>query len=283
MFRPSLLTLLSVVAVAVLGAMAIGISQRARGQGKHAAAIQPAAAQADRRLALARLDATERAVVPAAPPAKRFVKPKPRPRPQPSFSVARVRPGHSVALRSKPRGHVLASVGSTTQFGSRTTLAVAERRGGWVGLTSTDLPNGTLGWVKAKDAPLQAHSTHVSIRIDLSRRKLELRRGRRLLRTATVGIGRPGSATPTGRFSITDKLAGTAYGPYYGCCILALSGHQVNTPAGWQGGDRLAIHGTNDPGSIGQPSSAGCLHADAEDLKVLMKRVPLGTPVFISK
>jgi lipoprotein-anchoring transpeptidase ErfK/SrfK len=178
---------------------------------------------------------------------------------------------------------VLASVGSTTQFGSPTTLAVAKRRAGWVAVTSTDLPNGTLGWVKAKSAPLQAHSTQISIRIDLSRRKLELRRGRRLLRSATVGIGRPGSPTPTGRFSITDKLAGTAYGPYYGCCILALSGHQVHTPAGWQGGDRLAIHGTNDPGSIGQPSSAGCLHADAEDLKVLMKRVPLGTPVFISR
>ncbi len=55
----------------------------------------------------------------------------------------------------------------------------------------------------------------------------------------------------------------------------------MNTPAGWQGGNRLAIHGTNNPASIGVPSSAGCLHADAEDLKVLMRRVPLGTPVFI--
>jgi lipoprotein-anchoring transpeptidase ErfK/SrfK len=96
-----------------------------------------------------------------------------------------------------------------------------------------------------------------------------------------VGIGRPGSPTPAGRFSITDKLSGGTFGPFYGCCILALSGHQTNTPAGWQGGDRLAIHGTNDPGSIGVPSSAGCLHADAEDLKVLVRRVPLGTPVLI--
>src|SRR5438309_491356 len=83
------------------------------------------------------------------------------------------------------------------------------------------------------------------------------------------------SATPIGRFSITDKLSGGAYGPYYGCCILALSGHQTNTPAGWRGGDRLAIHGTNDPSSIGTGSSAGCLHARARDLHVLMRRVPL--------
>jgi lipoprotein-anchoring transpeptidase ErfK/SrfK len=172
-------------------------------------------------------------------------------------------------------------VGARTQFGSPTTLTVAARHGAWVGVTSTDLPNGTLGWLKGKDAGLAKTRTRLAIRVDLSSRRLQLVRGRRVLRTAVVGIGRPGSATPTGRFAITDKLPGSRYGPYYGCCLMALSGHQPHTPAGWQGGDRLAIHGTNDPSSIGEPASAGCLHADAEDLKVLMRRVPLGTPVFI--
>ena len=72
-----------------------------------------------------------------------------------------------------------------------------------------------------------------------------------------VGVGRPGSPTPKGRFSITDKLSGRAYGGTYGCCILALSGRQPKPPPGRTGGDRLAIHGTNDPGSIGRRSSAG--------------------------
>jgi lipoprotein-anchoring transpeptidase ErfK/SrfK len=195
----------------------------------------------------------------------------------------RVRAGRSVALRSKPRGRVLARVGARTQFGSPTTLTVAAQRGGWVGVTSTDLPNGRLGWLKATGAPVSRSHTRLAIRVDLSRRRLQLVDGRRVLRNATVGIGRPGSSTPTGRFAITDKLSGSAYGPYYGCCILALSGHQTNTPAGWRGGDRLAIHGTNDPGSIGVPSSAGCLHARARDLRVLLRRVPLGTPVFIRR
>lgn len=287
MFRPSLLTVLSVLAVAVLGLMAVGIAQRARGgrSGTASAQAQAASVQPERRLALAQLDAHERAAVPAKPAATLPGKPvaPPAPKPVPTFAVAKVDPGHTVALRSKPGGRVLTSVSATTQFGSPTTLSVAKRHRGWLGVTSTDLPNGELGWVRAKDAPVRAHSTHVSIRIDLSRRKLELRRGRHVVRTATVGIGRPGSATPTGRFSITDKLSGSVYGPYYGCCILALSGHQVHTPAGWQGGDRLAIHGTDNPASIGVPSSAGCLHADAEDLKVLMRKVPLGTPVFISR
>jgi lipoprotein-anchoring transpeptidase ErfK/SrfK len=177
---------------------------------------------------------------------------------------------------------VIAHVGATTQFGSQTTLAVAARRGSWVGLTSTDIPNGTLGWVKRHGGDgLRAASTHMSIRIDLSQRSLELRDGRHVVRRASVGIGRPGSPTPIGRFSVTDEMPGSRYSAFYGCCIVALSGHQVNTPPGWQGGNRLAIHGTNDPGSIGVPSSAGCLHADADDLRLLMRRVPLGAPVFI--
>ena len=63
--------------------------------------------------------------------------------------------------------------------------------------------------------------------------------------------------------------------------LLALSGHQPNLPPGWTGGNRLAIHGTNAPGTVGAAASAGCLRAGDADLRVLMARVPLGTPVFI--
>ena len=253
----------------MLGLMAVSAAYQARK--KRTATTTAAAAPA------------QQIPAPTAPPLRSVAAvtpPKPVVKPQPKFAVAQVRPGRTVALRSKPGGRVLASVGSTTEFSSPTTFAVAAHKPGWLGVTSTNLPNGKIGWVKANNS-LKAQSTHISLRIDLSRRRLELRDGRKVLRHVTVGIGRSSSPTPTGRFAITDKLSGGAYGPYYGCCILALSGHQVNTPAGWQGGDRLAIHGTNDPGSIGVPSSAGCLHADAEDLKVLMRRVPLGTPVFI--
>jgi lipoprotein-anchoring transpeptidase ErfK/SrfK len=274
--RPSIVQVTVVLLIALLGTVAIAAVQRVRA-GRAAAATPPAAQPTAAEQAASAAAPLEASITVRDTPAPA----KPAPKPKPTFAVARVKPGHTLALRSKPGGRVQASVGATTEFGSSTTLAVAERRGRWLGMTSTDLPNGKLGWVRASDSAVKAHATHISLRIDLSRRKLELRDGRKVLRTSTVGIGRSGSPTPTGRFSITDKLQGASYGPYYGCCILALSGHQTNTPAGWQGGDRLAIHGTNNPGSIGVPSSAGCLHADAEDLKVLMRKVPLGTPVFI--
>ena len=272
MSRRPLTLVAALLLVSMLGLMAVAASQRAQTR-----------TEAPR---VTTVETITNTVVPDAKPLRAVGPPKPaqtpKPKPQPSFSIARVKSGHEVTLRSKPGGKPLATIGATTQFGSPTKLAVAEHKGGWVGLTSTDLPNGTLGWVRQADAGLaKAAPTHISIRVDLSRRTLELRDGRKTIRHATVGIGRPGSPTPTGRFSITDKLSGSRYGPYYGCCILALSGHQTNTPAGWQGGDRLAIHGTSNPASIGVPSSAGCLHADADDLRYLMRRVPLGTPVFI--
>jgi lipoprotein-anchoring transpeptidase ErfK/SrfK len=275
MSRTLLIRIGAVVLVSIAGLMAVSIARRAGTQRAGAASAQAADARTVAAHRLQTLGAIERAAAPPKPAVT------PAPSPQPSFGVARVKPGRTVVLRSRPGGRVLANVGSTTQFGSPTTLAVAARRGGWIGVTSTDLPNGTLGWVKTGTGSLQTYATRISLRIDLSSRSLELLDGRRVLRRARVGIGRPGSPTPTGRFSITDKIAGGTYGAYYGCCVLALSGHQVNPPPGWQGGNRLAIHGTNDPTSIGVPSSAGCLHAEAADLEVLMRRVPLGTPVLI--
>jgi hypothetical protein len=197
----------------------------------------------------------------------------------PAYGVARVR--GPVALRSRPRGPVSARIGSTTQFGQPDVLSVARRRGRWLGVVSTALPNGQLGWVRRDSRALGFGRVRYSLHADLSSRTLELRRGSKRIIRFSVAIGRPGATTPTGRFAITDKLAGGSYGPYYGCCILALSGHQPHLPAGWRGGDRLAIHGTNAPTSVGQPSSAGCLRARDADLQVLMRRVPLGTPVFI--
>jgi len=203
--------------------------------------------------------------------------PAPANEPTVAFEIARVtRP---VALYAHRGGPAVARLGAATEFGSPQTLGVVRKRGRWLGVISTKLPNGRLGWVRARAVRLT--TTPKSLTIDLSRRLLLFKRGDRVVRRMTVGIGRPGSSTPIGRFTVTDKLVGSNYGPYYGCCILALSAHQPNLPAGWTGGNRIAIHGTNAPSTIGAAASAGCLHARDADLRVLMRRVPLGTPVFI--
>jgi lipoprotein-anchoring transpeptidase ErfK/SrfK len=120
-----------------------------------------------------------------------------------------------------------------------------------------------------------------SLHADLSRRLLFVRRDGRTKRKMTVAIGRSGNPTPTGRFTITDKLKVTDSSSAYGCCVLALSGHQTRLPASWTGGDRLAVHATSDRASIGQAVSLGCLRAKEGQMRWLLETVPLGAPIFI--
>jgi lipoprotein-anchoring transpeptidase ErfK/SrfK len=206
---------------------------------------------------------------------------RPAAAPEPAGSLtARVDPGRTVAVRDRPRGRVVARLPARTEFGSPQTLAVLDRADGWLGVSTTALPNDRLGWIDPRSQPVRYRRVPIELRADLSRRTLTAVSGGQVLHRSTVTIGGPNSPTPIGRFAVTDKLRGTDFGWYYGCCILALSGRQPRLPRGWQGGDLLAIHG-GPAGSIGGRLSAGCLHAREADLRWLMRRVPLGTPVTI--
>src|SRR5688572_8835282 len=188
-----------------------------------------------------------------APPPPAPEPDRPARKPKPRWRVAIVR--RPVPLRVRPNGRVAARASSRTEFGGPRVMSIAARRGAWLGVVTPELPNGRLAWVHAKNRGLDFRRERVSLHADLSGRWVELRRGGRNIKRITVAIGRPGSETPTGRFAVTDKLDGARYGSYYGCCILALNGEQPNLPAGWQGGNRLAIHGTNSPGTIGAAAS----------------------------
>jgi lipoprotein-anchoring transpeptidase ErfK/SrfK len=191
--------------------------------------------------------------------------------------VARIRPGRVVPVRTAPSGPVVARLSARTEFGSPQTLAVAQSTARRLAVVTTALPNGRVGWVDARPGIFRFAHTRVSLEIDLSRRELRVHEGARIVRRMPVGIGAPGTPTPIGRFAVTDELNGARYSPVYGCCILALSGHQTNLPSGWTGGDRLAIHGGSTAGAV----STGCLHASAADLAYLMRTVPLGAQVLI--
>jgi lipoprotein-anchoring transpeptidase ErfK/SrfK len=193
------------------------------------------------------------------------------------FATARV--VRRVALRARPGARVVARLGTRTEFGSPRVLAVTGRRGGWLRVIASERPNGRPGWIPA--TATRPGATDVSLRVDRSRRELTVRRGRHVLRRLPVAVGRPDTPTPTGRFAVTDHLRAEGPDSPYGCCAVALSGHQTKLLPGWPGGDRLAVHGTPQPETIGRPVSLGCMRARARDLRFLMRTVPLGAPVFV--
>jgi lipoprotein-anchoring transpeptidase ErfK/SrfK len=182
-------------------------------------------------------------------------------------------------LRATPGGRKLMWIGTRTEFDSPRVLSVTARRGGWLRVLASERPNGRAAWIRA--SLVRLGSTDYSIRVDRSARRLTLRHGRRAVGSFPVAVGRPGTETPTGRFAVTDKLHPDDPASPYGCCLLALSGHQTKLIKGWPGGDRLAIHATPSLWTVGKAASLGCMRGRPGDIRRLMRKVPAGTPVFV--
>jgi hypothetical protein len=216
----------------------------------------------------------------AAPAARADTRPAPRTH-APRHRFTLIDESAGTAVRARPNGRVLGTLPGRTPLGTPTWLwAVGfSPNDGWARVVLPWHPNGRTGWVR-----LRGHRvvhTRTWVQADLSRRRVMLMHGARVVRSFPAAVGASASPTPIGRFSVTDPIStGDPSGPF-GWYAFGLSGHQPNLPAGWSGGDQLAIHGTNDPASIGTPASAGCLRVSASALWVLRGALRPGTPVVI--
>ena len=193
------------------------------------------------------------------------------------YSTATIR--GSALLYREPGGAKRLRITPRTEWGSTRVLGVVSQRGEWLGVQAAELKNGEIAWIPRAKTRLDCVSW--SLHADLSKRTLQIRHGSQIVRKVRVAIGRKENPTPKGRFTVTDRLQVTSPGSPYGCCVLALTGHQTNLPPYWPGGDRLAVHATNDESSIGQPVSLGCMRADSAQARWLINHIPLGSPVFI--
>jgi hypothetical protein len=188
----------------------------------------------------------------------------------------------AVTLRDAPLGKPKVKIAARTEWDSPRVLSVVERQGDWIAVLVPELPNGEVGWIQEDDVA-RLDTVGWAIRADLRTREVVVERDGEVVKRFSVGIGRDDHPTPLGRYAVTDKLSVTDPNSPYGCCVVALTGHQTELPEGWPGGDRLAIHATRDPSGIGEAVSLGCLRADPKDARWLMNAVPLGTPVFIEE
>jgi hypothetical protein len=195
----------------------------------------------------------------------------------PCYPSAHVR--RKTALFKAPDGRRRLTLTPRTEWGSPRILGVVKRRPGWLGVQTAELDNGEVGWLPRSRARLLC--SRWSLHTDLSERVISVRRDGKVVRRLRTAIGRAENPTPRGRFSVTDKLRVTDPGSPYGCCVLALTGHQTNLPYGWPGGDRLAVHSTADTASIGQAASSGCMRIDAGQARWLVNTIPIGAPIFV--
>ncbi len=85
-----------------------------------------------------------------------------------------------------------------------------------------------------------------------------------------VSVGRYPELTPVGEFIILEKLYHLGGG--FGSRWMRLS-------VPWNG---YGIHGTNNPGAIGYPASAGCIRLYNRDVEELFEWVESGTRVIIT-
>ena len=192
----------------------------------------------------------------------------------PHGAVASRRPGGAPWARFGPKN----ANGYPTVFGVVGAVVRRDCEPAWYRVQLPIKPNGVTGFVRAR--ALQIQTVSVRILVDVSDRRLTLLRDGRAELTATVAVGSPSTPTPTGRFYVNQRLVPTdTHGPF-GPGAVGISAFS-NVLTGWAQGGPVAIHGTNEPWSIGHAVSNGCIRLPNATLLKVFREAVAGTPVII--
>jgi lipoprotein-anchoring transpeptidase ErfK/SrfK len=188
----------------------------------------------------------------------------------------------SIDVFDVPGGNVVRTMAATTEFGSATTLAGIEwsdPQRSWLKVHVPTRPNGMTGYVRADDVELGR--TDLRIDVDLAARRIVVRDGTEIVIDAAVAVGAAATPTPTGSFFVTDVVDNPNDAGAYGPFALGLSAHSEVLDQFGGGDGQIGIHGTDQPGSIGDAVSHGCVRVPNDVVAHLAGIIPLGTPVSI--
>jgi len=141
-------------------------------------------------------------------------------------------------------------------------------------------PNGVTGWVRAN------HVKRITVRtrivVDLSQRTVRFYKQGRLVLQAHAAVGASATPTPLGRYYVNQRLIPGDPGGPFGPGAIGISAFSP-VLTGWTQGGPVAIHGTNEPWSIGRAVSNGCIRIPNAVDKKLFWQAPAGTPVIIQR
>lgn len=114
--------------------------------------------------------------------------------------------------------------------------------------------------------------------VSLVDRKLALLEDGQVKKVYTVAVGKPSTPSPVGTFTIERRVANPTY-HHNGKTVLPGPGNPVGTR--WMGLSirGYGIHGTNEPRSIGNAASHGCIRMARADLEEFYALVAVGDTV----
>jgi hypothetical protein len=152
--------------------------------------------------------------------------------------------------------------------------------GRWLHVQLPLRPNGVTGWVRAD------HVKRIAVRsrivIDLSDRSVRFYKRGKLVLQSRAAIGAAATPTPLGRYYINQRLIPSDPGGPFGPGAIGISAFSP-VLTGWTQGGPVAIHGTNEPWSIGRAVSNGCIRVPNAVDRKLFWQAPAGTPVIIRR
>jgi hypothetical protein len=190
---------------------------------------------------------------------------------------------HKIRTGPSKRSHAFARLRFYTEDRAPENYLVLRSRVGkngrvWLQIRVPRRPNGSTGWVP-RAAMRRLRTLTTSLEIDKRTLKAHLFKDGIKIWSSRVGIGAPGTPTPSGRFWIRERLdnlgGSAAYGP------LAFGTSNYSRLSDWPGGGVVGIHGTNQPSLIPGRPSHGCVRVPNRKILELDQLMPVGTPVWI--
>jgi len=169
-----------------------------------------------------------------------------------------------------------------------TAAAIAAVAVAFLSIPATTTPAAARGEI----VPYRANVPSGTIVVSTNERRLYLVLGDGRALSYPVGVGRAGRQW-AGKAMIDSKRIRPAWGPppdikreHPGMPDIIPGGSPKN-PMGAAAltlsGGEYAIHGTNNPGSIGGYVSYGCIRMYNQDITDLYDRVSVGTPVIVTR
>ena len=165
-----------------------------------------------------------------------------------------------------------------TVFGVLAERVNSSCRATWLHVQLPMRPNGRTGWVRADH--VQQLPVRTRIVVDLSQRVVRFYKNGRLVLHTPAAIGSSATPTPLGRYYVNQRLIPSDPGGPFGPGAIGISAFSP-VLTGWAQGGPVAIHGTNEPWSIGRAVSNGCIRVPNATQKKLFAATLGGTPVVI--